>query len=174
MKYVHDDDGLFDPAIRETLGRFSGDGDISRLEAAAAVRAAAHAVERLRAAGSQRRALSSGAADLLVRLGTGEPSGVGALARAAGMSSRNVTGLVDTLERAGMVVRAPDPGDRRAVLVSITDAGREWVAEFRRPAQLAMSAVFHGFDEQDVARLRDLCLRLVVNQRAVAARVGED
>jgi hypothetical protein len=35
-----------------------------------------------------------------------------------------------------------------------------------------MAAVFHGFSDEDVARLRDLCLRLVVNQRAVAARMG--
>jgi DNA-binding MarR family transcriptional regulator len=172
MKYVYDDDGLFDPAVREALGRFVGDADSSRMEAAAAVRAAAHGVERLRAGGARRRALSAGAVDLLMRLHTGEPAGVGELARAAGVSSRNVTGLVDTLVRAGMVERAPDPADRRAVLVSITDVGRGWVDEFREPALLAMAAVFHGFSDDDVARLRDLCLRLVVNQQAVSARMG--
>ncbi|MGB3437788.1 MAG: MarR family transcriptional regulator [Actinophytocola sp.] len=165
MKYVHDDDGLYDPDARAALGRFAGDGDAGLFEAAAAVRAAAHAVGRLLAAGSARRALSAGAVDLLLRLSDGEPAGVGELARSAGVSSRNVTGLADTLERAGMVTRAPDPADRRAVLVSITEAGRRWVTDFRKPAQLAMAAVFHGFDAEDVARLRDLCLRLVVNQR---------
>jgi len=172
MKYVHDDDGLFfDPAVREAMGRFAGDSAL--FEAAAAVRTAAHAVEQLRTGGAERRALSSGAMDLLLRLSDGEPAGVGALARAAGVSSRNVTGLVDTLERAEMVTRAPDPGDRRAVLVSISDAGRQWVEDFRKPAQLAMSAVFHGFSAEDVARLRDFCLRLVVNQEVVAARMKD-
>jgi DNA-binding MarR family transcriptional regulator len=170
MKYVHDDDGLYDPAVREAMGRFAGDGAL--FEAAAAVRAAAHGVERLRATGAEGRALSSGAMDLLLRLSNGEPAGVGELARAAGVSSRNVTGLVDTLEKAGMVTRAPDPGDRRAVLVSITAAGLGWVDDFREPARRAMAAVFHGFSTEEVARLRDLCLRLVVNQRAVAARMG--
>jgi len=173
MKYVHDEEGLYDPAVRAAMERFADNGDTTLFEAAAAVRAAAHAVDRLRAAGSERRSLSSGAADLLLRLSDGDPAGVGELARAAGVSSRNVTGLVDTLERAGMVGRAPDPDDRRAVLVSITEAGQDWVTDFRKPAQLAMSAVFHGFSTEEVARLRDLCLRLVVNQQAVAARMGD-
>ncbi len=171
MRYVHDDDGLYDPAVREAMGWFADGDGVALFEAAAAVRAAAHAVERLRAAGAEHRALSSGAVDLLLRLSDGDPAGVGELARAAGVSSRNVTGLVDTLERAGMVRRDADPNDRRVVRVSITDTGTEWVREFREPARMAMAAVFHGFSAEDVARLRDLCLRLVVNQQAVAARM---
>lgn len=172
MKYVHDASGLYDPAVRDAMARFTDGDDVALFEAAAAVRAAARAVERLRAAGAERRALSPGAADLLLRLSDGEPAGIGELARAAGVSSRNVTGLVDTLERAGMVRRATDPGDRRVVRVSITPGGAAWVREFREPARMAMAAVFHGFSADEVARLRDLCLRVVVNQRAVAARMS--
>jgi DNA-binding MarR family transcriptional regulator len=168
MKYVHDDDGLHDPAVREAMGRFAGGGDTRRLEAAAAVRAAAHAVERLRSSGSGTRSLSSGAVDILLRLGTVEGgASVGELARAAGVSSRNVTGLVDTLERAGLAERAPDPDDRRSVLVRATGAGLAWVADFRQPAQRAMAALFHGFTDAELGQLRHLCLRLVTNQRAI-------
>jgi DNA-binding MarR family transcriptional regulator len=172
MKYVHDDDGLHDPAVRDAVGRFADGDGVAFFEAAAAVRAAAHAVERLRSAGAERRTLSSGAVDLLLQLSDGTSATIGELARAAGVSSRNVTGLVDTLERAGMVTRAPDPEDRRSVLVSITDAGAGWVEEFRVPARMAMAAIFHGFSAEEVNRLRDLCLRVVVNQRAVAERMG--
>jgi DNA-binding MarR family transcriptional regulator len=172
MKYVHDDDGLHDPAVRAAVGRFADGDGVALFEAAAAVRAAAHAVERLRAAGAERRTLSSGAVDLLLQLSDGTATTIGELARTAGVSSRNVTGLVDTLERAGMVTRAADPADRRAVLVSITETGGAWVREFREPARMAMEAIFHGFTPNDVNRLRDLCLRVVVNQLAVAERMG--
>src|ERR687885_948538 len=111
MKYVHDSDGLHDPTIREALGRFAGE-ETGPFEAAAAVRAAAHAVERLQNIGERSRALSAGAVDLLLRL-EGAGASVGELARAARFSSRNVTGLVDTLERAGLARREPDPADRR-------------------------------------------------------------
>jgi len=37
---------------------------------------------------------------------------------------RTVTQAIDSLEQAGLVTRLPVPGDRRAKLVQITDAGR--------------------------------------------------
>jgi DNA-binding MarR family transcriptional regulator len=166
MKYVRDSDGLRDPSVRDAMVRFAGEAT-GPFETAAAVRAAAHAVERLGSLGE--RSLSAGAVDLLLRV-DGGAAGVGELARSAGFSSRNVTGLVDTLERAGLVRRERDPGDRRAVLVTITDAGHGWVADFREPARRAMAALFHGFADDEVSRLRDLCLRLVVNQEAISRR----
>jgi DNA-binding MarR family transcriptional regulator len=46
------------------------------------------------------------------------------LAGAFDLAPRTVTELVDGLERAGLVERVIDPGDRRARLVHLTDAGR--------------------------------------------------
>lgn len=45
------------------------------------------------------------------------------LATALSVTPRNVTGLVDALEEAGLVQRQPHPTDRRATLVAFTDAG---------------------------------------------------
>jgi DNA-binding MarR family transcriptional regulator len=172
MKYVQDAAGLYDPAVRDALSRFADGGDTTRFETATAVRAAAHAIERLRSVGSHSRTLSSGAVDLLLQLSTGDPASVGELARTAGVSSRNATGLVDTLERAGLVRRTPDPDDRRSVLVTVTEAGQDWVTGFRAPANLAMNAMFHGFTDAELGQLRHLCLRLVVNQGAIEQRMG--
>lgn len=47
-----------------------------------------------------------------------------ALARRAGITSASMTGQLDRLELAGLVVRQNDPGDRRSVLVVLTDNGR--------------------------------------------------
>jgi DNA-binding MarR family transcriptional regulator len=166
----HDADGtLFDSRVRTAMTLFTQGGDTAAFEAAAAVRTAHHAVERLRSRGTDSRGLSSGALDVLVRLSTAPDDGItlGALARSAGVSARNVTGLVDTLERDGLVAREPDPTDRRSVLARITPAGREWLDAFRRPSQAAMSAVFRGFTPADLTALRHLCLRLADNQRLI-------
>jgi DNA-binding MarR family transcriptional regulator len=45
------------------------------------------------------------------------------LAAAAGMSAPSMGQLVDELEKDGLVVRLPDPSDRRAKLVSLTPFG---------------------------------------------------
>ncbi|MFF4340518.1 MarR family winged helix-turn-helix transcriptional regulator [Kitasatospora sp. NPDC001540] len=163
------DGSLYDPGVRSSLQALAeGDATLA-LEAAAAVRSAAQAVDRLRAHGAGGRGLSAGALDLLARLGTAPEEGlsIGELARAAGVSSRNVTGLVDTLEREHLARRVPDRQDRRSVRARITPAGREWLAAFREPAQRAMAALFRGFDETELARLRHLCLRLVDNQQRI-------
>lgn len=170
-KFDHDSDGsLFDPRARAAMTEFAAGGDTLALEAATAVRAAFHAVERMRAHGAQGRGLSTGALDILIRLSAMPEDGlsIGELAQSAGVSSRNVTGLVDTLERDELVRRVPDSHDRRSVLARITPAGLAWIEAFRRPTELAMAAIFQGFTPAELTQLRHLCLLLADNQRRVA------
>ena len=166
VDFAHDpEDRLYDPRVRAALGGFAVDDDIGPLEAAAALRTAARGLDWLRAHGTDSRGLSPGALDVLIRLGGSEEGiSIKDLAASAGVSSRNVTGLVDTLERGELAVRVPAPADRRSVLARITPAGRTWLEEFRRPSQAAMAAVFRGFTPDETALLRHLCLRVVANQ----------
>ncbi len=48
-----------------------------------------------------------------------------ALARVAMVSPGGLTNRLDRLERAGLIARDPDPGDRRGSLVTLTAAGRD-------------------------------------------------
>ncbi|QTE30393.1 MarR family winged helix-turn-helix transcriptional regulator [Pengzhenrongella sicca] len=43
------------------------------------------------------------------------------------LTSGGLTGRIDRLERAGLVARSPAPTDRRGLLVTLTDRGREIV-----------------------------------------------
>jgi len=62
-------------------------------------------------------------AHLLWTLRAGGPQTQQALSVAVGVTPRHITGLVDGLVRTGFVRRDPHPGDRRALLVSLTDHG---------------------------------------------------
>ncbi|MEV0232553.1 MarR family transcriptional regulator [Nonomuraea sp. NPDC050786] len=170
----HDSTGLlYDPLARAAMSEFAED-DILPFEAAAAVRTAFQAIERMRSHGSEGRGLSSGAMDVLLRLSAAGDEGrsIGELAQSAGVSSRNVTGLVDTLEKDGLVRRVQDPRDRRSVLARITPDGRAWIEAFRKPSQLAMAAMFRGFSPEELASLRHLCLRLADNQQRLAEHLS--
>ena len=46
------------------------------------------------------------------------------LASACFYTRPTITGVVDTLEKKGMVTREPNPDDRRSLLVKLTDKGR--------------------------------------------------
>lgn len=93
------------------------------------------------------------------------------LADAVGVTPRTMTGLVDGLESTGFVERNPDPGDRRAVHVTLTAKGREaadWLATSH--AELADTL----FGEMTPARYRCFSAGLTeVRDRLSAAIAAE-
>lgn len=48
-----------------------------------------------------------------------------AISDALGVTRATITGLLDTLENNDWITRSPDPNDRRALLIEITQAGRD-------------------------------------------------
>ncbi|MFM9443109.1 MarR family winged helix-turn-helix transcriptional regulator [Streptomyces acidiscabies] len=62
---------------------------------------------------------------VLDTLAVGGPRRLTELVKTEQMSQPGLTQLVTRLERDGLVERRPDPADGRAVIVHITDAGRE-------------------------------------------------
>lgn len=54
----------------------------------------------------------------------GGPLSAGALAEQGSLSTSAVTSVIDRAERLGNVRRVSDPGDRRRVLVEVTEQGR--------------------------------------------------
>ncbi len=63
---------------------------------------------------------------LRVRGGTLAPA---AIADRLGSARATVTGVLDSLEKRGLVRRLPDPGDRRRLQVEITDEARDLLEE---------------------------------------------
>ncbi len=60
------------------------------------------------------------------------PAAVGELIRVFGVKQSTFTSLLDRLERAGLVRRELNPGDRRSFLIHLTDRGRELTARLSR------------------------------------------
>ena len=59
------------------------------------------------------------------------PSTQQTLARLCDVTPRNITALVDALEKTGHVRRAPHPSDRRAVLVELTPTATDMMARMQ-------------------------------------------
>src|SRR6478735_8202137 len=71
------------------------------------------------------------------------PTRLGVVADHLRIAPRSVTDVVDRLEQRGLVTRAPDPADRRALTVSLTDRGQAVLAEVDE-ARRVESADFFG------------------------------
>lgn len=80
----------------------------------------------------------------------------GELAARLHCDKTNVTGLVDRLERRDLVRRRPDPNDRRATRVHLTDQGTELVVRFRDAVTAAIETRLESWPSDRRARLADL------------------
>jgi MarR family transcriptional regulator for hemolysin len=69
-----------------------------------------------------------------------------ALAGLLGVEGPSVVAMVDRLEQAGLVLRAPCPTDRRVKLLQLTDSGRALYAKVRVEADAFRSSVLDGLD----------------------------
>jgi len=153
---------LFDPRVREVLKR-QGRKVEPGTEALAAVRILGKKLHVTMGRWAERFGLSEGRFQLLVRL-KHQPSGrfaMGELAEMLDVSPRTVTGLVDNLERDGLVKRVDDPTDRRSVYAELTDQGRERIDTLWRETAGVQAALTEGLKESELIQLRHLCLRLI-------------
>ena len=72
------------------------------------------------------------------------------------LTSSGTTKRLDRLEQAGLVARAPDPADRRGVLITLTPQGRELIDRVTE-AHLANEArLLEGLGSRDRERLATL------------------
>lgn len=63
-----------------------------------------------------------------VRILAHEPCSLSQLATIVGVSPQAVTKAADSLEERGYVVRRPDAGDRRKIVLELTERGRAYAA----------------------------------------------
>lgn len=80
---------------------------------------------------------------LLEEGGESKPSIV---AKKIHLSQATVTSIVDRLARAGLVTRARNEDDRRAIDIALTDAGREKLEEAPEPLQESFLNSFDGLE----------------------------
>jgi DNA-binding MarR family transcriptional regulator len=86
-----------------------------------------------------------------------------------GVTARNVTGLVDALQRDGLVEPLPHPNDRRAVLVRLTPVGERVSGELLAGQRAALAELLAELPEADQRNL----LQALESLRAVLARHPE-
>ncbi len=141
------------------------DVDTSALEALAALRIAGRSLHLLQERWGAKHDLSEGRMAVLFRLSRCGDMPLGELAEDLDMTPRNVTGLVDHLERDGLVTRLPDKEDRRSVRASLTAAGQERIGSTWKEGVDHQFEMVKGMTKEDLAQLRHLCLLLVENAR---------
>lgn len=90
---------------------------------------------------------------------TGGPATAGEIGRRTGLTSGAVTGLIDRLERQGLVERFRDAQDRRKVLVRVREEAVAKFAPFFEPMAAAFLDLVKGYSNEELNLLSDFAER---------------
>jgi DNA-binding MarR family transcriptional regulator len=83
------------------------------------------------------------------------PMTLGALADHERVAPPSITKVVEKLVESGLVVRAPDPADRRVARVSTTPAGQALLDDVRARKDVWLASRLAALDAGELARLAD-------------------
>ena len=109
---------------------------------------------------------------VLVGIVMREPIGPGALADYLSLPPQNVSRNVIDLESKGLVTREVDPNNHRHIILSLSEAGRQFVANHRSKVHSNLEASLSALskDEQvmlvDASRIAATLLRKIVEKPA--------
>jgi DNA-binding MarR family transcriptional regulator len=124
-----------------TEGQAAGP-ELSSVQLMEQFRAIAHAIHNRTNARMSAAGLSLARFRVLSALQSAGRIRMNELSAALGVVPRTVTTIVDALEKEGMVVRLPDPADRRATLLEITQEGLSQLRRFRAMHESAAAELF--------------------------------
>jgi DNA-binding MarR family transcriptional regulator len=87
---------------------------------------------------------------------------VGELAGALRVSVGGTSKLVDRIERAGLIAREPDPGDRRASRVALTTAGKRRLTAAAKTYEAEVGGILGGvLSPEEQQKMHDSVSRLL-------------
>ncbi|WP_405405897.1 MarR family winged helix-turn-helix transcriptional regulator [Streptomyces sp. NBC_01104] len=161
-------DGVRDDWVRHNAGL-----DASAMEVVALVKQVSALFERAVEPLYEGAPLTAPEADLLIPLRYAtEPAIARRLADNMGMSRAGVSKTLAKLEKRGHIERTPNPADRRAALVTITDSGKQAIDQIF-PRQVTTEAeLLSGLGEDRTKVVEALALLARVMEDGLAHRHG--
>lgn len=119
------------------------------------------------------RDISFTAASTLARLERDGTRRLTSLAVDEGVAQPSMTQLIQRLEQQGLAERSRDADDRRVVLVSITQVGRDLIENRRRSRAARMAQLLATLDPQEEAALSAAVLAAVPVMRKLAEQQAD-
>jgi MarR family transcriptional repressor of emrRAB len=92
-----------------------------------------------------------------------ETSSASELGEACHEKPANLTRVCDDLEAQGLVARGAKPGDRRSVMITLTERGRAAIEQALPAVSSNAAAAYQGFSEAEMRQLADMFTRVLHN-----------
>ncbi|MCT9075718.1 MarR family winged helix-turn-helix transcriptional regulator [Streptomyces fulvoviolaceus] len=105
--------------------------------------------------------LDRAAVALLRQVADSEPLRPGELANRLGVEASHVTRTVQQLQKSGYVTRVPDPDDRRAQRIQLTETGQQAIDRIRDVGARGMQLALGDWAPEELRQLATLFHRMV-------------
>ncbi|AKB77563.1 Transcriptional regulator, MarR family [Methanosarcina horonobensis HB-1 = JCM 15518] len=77
------------------------------------------------------------------------------LGKCLDLQKGSLTSMIDALEKEGLVCRRGDPADRRKILISLTEKGKNYRNWFTEELEKSYSEVFSRLAEEDISAYQE-------------------
>lgn len=110
---------------------------------------------------------------VLAQIAVGKDSSQKALAASIDVDPMTMSGILDRLDKRGLITRIPDPSDSRAKLAAITPEGEAVVENARHIGLTLLESGVAGLAKSEREQLRSLLARVRDNLMGEDARTKE-
>lgn len=88
---------------------------------------------------------------------------IGELAKKTQLSKSTLTSMLDRLEKAGHIVRVRPVGDRRTILIKLTEKDKNLQKVYDKVSDKMTNIFYKEFSSKEIDELEDYLKRILVN-----------
>ena len=92
-----------------------------------------------------------------------EDISISSLSAKTSLANTTLTSMLDRMESSGLIIRKPDPTDRRSRLIALTDKARALQHDYERVSQQMNERYYIGFSESEIRRFEAYLQRVLAN-----------
>lgn len=88
---------------------------------------------------------------------------ISSLSAQTSLANTTLTSMLDRMEESGLIVRNPDPKDRRNKLILLTDKAKALQSDYERISQRMNELYYLGFSETEIMEFESYLQRVLTN-----------
>ncbi len=92
-----------------------------------------------------------------------EDISISSLCAKTSLANTTLTSMLDRMENSGLIVRKPDPADRRSRLIALTDKAKALQHDYELVSQQMNERYYIGFSESEIRRFEAYLQRVLAN-----------
>lgn len=100
---------------------------------------------------------------ILYVLWQSEDISISSLSAQTSLANTTLTSMLDRMENSGLIIRKPDPKDRRSRLIALTDKARALQGDYAQISQKMSELYYIGFTEQEIIQFESYLQRVLAN-----------